>query len=306
MADAGWIKIYRKIFSDETLSGDRFSKREAWIWLISMAAFKDRTKMVRGIEVAEARGQIAVSTVELAKTWLWDRGTVVRFLDALEKRQQIKQQKSNVTTLISICNYEKYQQVPQQMPQQMQQQMPQQTQTTLIISSIKEDKEYKETSPNGEVEKGDGTSTDLSLFPSENPEKEKNCAEKEKLPADEAMRMWNELCPSYPRVKLMSESRKNKLRVRLGEMGKGGADPMETLRTVFTKMEASSFLKGGNRRGWRANLDWVLENTNNWVKIFEGNYDNENYGAGRGGSSYSDRRGYDVNSHKPEDYEKQF
>ena len=38
-------------------------------------------------------------------------------------------------------------------------------------------------------------------------------------------------------------------------------------------MEASSFLKGNNNRKWKATFDWVFENSNNWVKVYEGQYD---------------------------------
>ena len=39
-------------------------------------------------------------------------------------------------------------------------------------------------------------------------------------------------------------------------------------------MEASDFLKGYNKYGWKATFDWVFKNSENWIKILEGNYDN--------------------------------
>ena len=41
-------------------------------------------------------------------------------------------------------------------------------------------------------------------------------------------------------------------------------------------MQASSFLKGDNDRGWKASFDWIFENNKNWVKVFEGNYGDKN------------------------------
>jgi hypothetical protein len=64
---------------------------------------------VRGVRVEVLRGQTGYSSVELADRWRWSRGKVNRFLVELKNEQQIVQQKSNVTTLITIVNYEKYQ-----------------------------------------------------------------------------------------------------------------------------------------------------------------------------------------------------
>ena len=72
----------------------------------------------------------------------------------------------------------------------------------------------------------------------------------------------------------ISENRKNKMRLRIAEMG-GSEKAMEILKGIFLKMEESSFLKGDNRRGWKASFDWLFENDKNWVKVWEGNYDNE-------------------------------
>ena len=49
---------------------------------------------------------------------------------------------------------------------------------------------------------------------------------------------------------------------------------IKILEQVFCKMEASDFLKGKNKYGWQASFDWVFKNSDNWIKILEGNYDN--------------------------------
>jgi len=83
---------------------------------------------------------------------------------------------------------------------------------------------------------------------------------------------FNRLCPSFSKVQALSSKRKEKVRTRLGEMSSLG-DPMSVLELVFVKMEASAFLKGGNQRKWKATFDWLIENSNNWVKVYEGQYD---------------------------------
>ena len=55
----------------------------------------------------------------------------------------------------------------------------------------------------------------------------------------------------------------------------GVGDPLEVIQQVFDKMQASSFLKGQNPRGWKATFDWLLINDTKWLKIYEGQYDDK-------------------------------
>lgn len=50
-----------------------------------------------------------MSQLTMAKRWKWSRGKVRRFLNDLETEQMIVQQTGQHTTLVSICNYDKYQ-----------------------------------------------------------------------------------------------------------------------------------------------------------------------------------------------------
>ena len=84
--------------------------------------------------------------------------------------------------------------------------------------------------------------------------------------------LFNSTCRSYPRVLAPSERRKEKLKARLVEMTQLG-DPLDVLKTVFEKMEASAMMKGQNLHGWKATFDWLIDNGSNWVKVYEGNYD---------------------------------
>lgn len=97
-----------------------------------LAAYKPCSFYVRNIEVRLERGQVGWSEVGLSKRWKWSREKVRRFLaelsraqmivklsdlvchsneseDAAQTRQQTIQQNFNVTSIISIINYDKYQ-----------------------------------------------------------------------------------------------------------------------------------------------------------------------------------------------------
>jgi len=89
----------------------------------------------------------------------------------------------------------------------------------------------------------------------------------------EAVMMFNKTCTAFSAVKVLSDKRRTKLRVRFTEMEAYGK-PLDVMRQVFEKMQASDFLRGGNARGWKASFDWLLVNDNNWVKVYEGQYDN--------------------------------
>ena len=120
--ELGWIKLHRKIQGSRTYFRESFCRNMAWIDLLLLATHRESYERTRGIRVEVQRGQIAISIVELSKRWKWSRSKVFRFLNELEIDQQIEQQKNNVTTLISILNYNTYQVIEQQNEQQTGQQ----------------------------------------------------------------------------------------------------------------------------------------------------------------------------------------
>jgi len=105
-----WLKLYRKLAESDLWLREKFTRGQAWIDLLLLARWKAGYVRVRGIRVDLEPGQLAWSEVELAKRWQWDRKKVRKFLQELEnEEQQIEQQKNNVTTIISIRNWGKYQ-----------------------------------------------------------------------------------------------------------------------------------------------------------------------------------------------------
>ena len=111
MDSRGYIKLHRQIQTSKIWDSDPFSRGQAWVDMLLSAAFAPRSVRIRGIRVDLQRGQLALSEVEYARRWKWSRGKVRRFLAELESKtvQQIVQQKTNVTSVITILNYEKYQ-----------------------------------------------------------------------------------------------------------------------------------------------------------------------------------------------------
>ena len=85
---------------------------------------------------------------------------------------------------------------------------------------------------------------------------------------------WNSICGAYlPKVQKLSDSRKQKIKARLNEFG-CQETWLPTVEALFDQIITSDFLRGKNNNNWTATFDWVFDNPKNWVKVMEGNYNN--------------------------------
>lgn len=89
-------------------------------------------------------------------------------------------------------------------------------------------------------------------------------------PHEKIKTLYNDLCPSLPQVRAVSERRKKHLRARWKQFD----CDLATFKKVFKKVEASDFCRGENDRGWKADFDWLIRNDENMLKVLEGKYDN--------------------------------
>lgn len=105
----GWISLHRQITENELWLSERFSRAQAWVDLLLSASYKPRTFFIRGIQINLNPGELAHSQLTLAKRWKWNFKTVVNFLKMLEKREMVETKTNNVTTVISIKNWNQYQ-----------------------------------------------------------------------------------------------------------------------------------------------------------------------------------------------------
>ena len=90
---------------------------------------------------------------------------------------------------------------------------------------------------------------------------------REKINYQEIVDMYNDTCVSFSRVKSLSDARKKAIKARLNSYS------LDDFKNLFTKAEASTFLKGGNDRNWSATFDWLIKDAN-MAKVLDGNYDN--------------------------------
>ena len=120
----GYIAIDRGIF-EHPVFRNRPDWLRAWQWLIAEAAWKPQgARLSFGIAHLE-RGQLATTVRNLGMTWGWSKSNVSYFLGRLEAetmivREQIRTKSrtrsgttnSLTATLITICNYDKFQNAP--------------------------------------------------------------------------------------------------------------------------------------------------------------------------------------------------
>lgn len=87
------------------------------------------------------------------------------------------------------------------------------------------------------------------------------------VPYEQVKNLYNEICTSLPRCTAMSDARRKAIKARFAS-----GYTLEDFRQLFTKAEASSFMRGANSRNWRATFDWLLKDAN-MAKVLDGNYD---------------------------------
>jgi hypothetical protein len=246
----GWIKLYRKLTENPLWLCEPFTRGQAWVDLILIANHKPDFFYKRGINIDVGRGQVGVSEIGLSDRWKWSRNKVKNFLKDLEKEQQIKIYKTNITQIVTIINYEEYQQKEQQPVQQK-------------SSRRAAEEQQKNTNKNEEKNKNDKNKKEREskpLFDSvpESPDPLK-------IDFQKLGEYFNKELPFSNITLPMSKGRKSSVQARVKEYGK-------TMIFDMMKMAKDSpFLAGENEKCWKAEFDWLF-NPTNFLKVLEGNY----------------------------------
>lgn len=108
----GHIKLSRKLFrSDPWWAEERvFSRFEAWIDILQLAAWKPRVVLYHGEEIALARGELVLSIRLAAERWGWgEKGTRLFLKRAQERARLTAQRETQAGTVYLVVNYDAYQ-----------------------------------------------------------------------------------------------------------------------------------------------------------------------------------------------------
>ena len=262
---SGFIALHREAFDHPILKdGERF---RAWFWLVANAAWKPTRHDARGRTIHVERGQICAGREQLAKAWGWSPSAVERFLTRLETEHMIERETGQGKSLITICNYEKYQDAQNETGQLSGQQTGQKSDRNRTA---------KEQGNKGTIEKGletyvscpsrDGPEPDPEPEFALQPDDDPSPADDASLKPDHVVEAWNDLAERIgkPKIRALTPERRVRLKSRIAGYS------IDEFREVFGNIEASPFLRGDT--GWPGcTFDWITKKAN-FQKALEGNY----------------------------------
>jgi hypothetical protein len=106
----GYILVARSLRDHPLVGFEKpYSHTEAWLWLLIEAAHSDRSVTRLGKAVSIQRGQLAHSNRFMAEAFGWSEAGVRRFVARLKADSMIDADADAGITVITICNYEHYQ-----------------------------------------------------------------------------------------------------------------------------------------------------------------------------------------------------
>lgn len=262
--NTGHIKLHRSIEEWEWI--DDPVMFYFWVRILLMANWEDRRWHGEVIE----RGSFVCSLSGLSKRLNLSIQQVRTCLSRLQSNKQIFTDSTNKRTKVTICKYDDYQGWPTN------EQQTNNTPANNPTTTTKEEYNYNTSDTN--------VSSYSNSIQEEKKEKESSVTD---VPEDEkrgkpvspppdfsfVLNLWNDSATrSIPKVRMLSTARKEKVRLRIKEMG-GMEEAKEILATCFKKISESDFCNGATGK-WTATFDWFFENEKNWLKVLEGNYDN--------------------------------
>jgi hypothetical protein len=103
----GWIKIHRKMMEHWIYQNSHYF--HWWTDLLMNANFEDKKILIKGNLYDCKRGQSLYSLDTWAKRWKVDKSKVRRFLQLLQNDGMIVIENVSVSTRLTICKYECYQ-----------------------------------------------------------------------------------------------------------------------------------------------------------------------------------------------------
>lgn len=114
----GWIKIHRKILENPIICKDS-DYLAVWIYLLLNATHKEIPALFKGKKIILQKGQLITGRKSMSNQLKISESKIYRIINDFKSEQQIEQQTSNQNSLITILNWDKYQQIEQPNEQQM-------------------------------------------------------------------------------------------------------------------------------------------------------------------------------------------
>lgn len=106
---SGFYLMHRDWQDNPLFGREAYSRRDAWIWMIERACYTPKDIDISGKTVTLQRGQFSSSLRYMAKAWGWDEAKVRRFLSRARSENMIDAATDAGQTIVTICNYDRYQ-----------------------------------------------------------------------------------------------------------------------------------------------------------------------------------------------------
>lgn len=106
---SGWIKIHRKILDSLVFQDDKYFR--VFMYILLKVNHADAEILFLGKKMTVKRGQFLTGRKSLSEAIKMSQTTLERVLKFLEDERMIGQQKTNKFRVISVCNYDQYQEV---------------------------------------------------------------------------------------------------------------------------------------------------------------------------------------------------
>lgn len=114
----GWIKIHRKMLDNPIICKDS-DYLSVWIYLLLNATHKEIPALFKKEKIILQPGQLLTGRKTISKQLKISESKIYRIIKDFKSEQQIEQQTSNQNSLITILNWNRYQESEQQNEQQM-------------------------------------------------------------------------------------------------------------------------------------------------------------------------------------------
>ena len=106
---SGVFAVARAIWDDGDFADEPFTEKQAMIWLVGAAAWRDTTVRINGTPVRVCRGEFCFAERFLSEKWGWTASRVHRFLKRLENRSITRSAKRSGATVYSLIKYNDFQ-----------------------------------------------------------------------------------------------------------------------------------------------------------------------------------------------------
>ncbi len=111
----GWIKIYRQLWENPRSRDPEWVA--LWAYMLSLATHAPMDAIFEGKRITLQPGQFITGRLSIAEKTGIDRNKIERLINLFKIEQQIEQRTSNQNRLITVKNWELYQQNEQQIEQ---------------------------------------------------------------------------------------------------------------------------------------------------------------------------------------------